>query len=393
MGYKRRKILLIYGLVGVVFGLCFPVGAILFETYMQQMPMTISNIRLFHKNTPVLYMIDTAPIFLGVFALVGGISRAKAEQTNQELTEVIKEVKKTNEEKETLFQKIEKELNTNNLMRVAIKKSSSGLVTATNNLRDKVIDITELGTNVHDEVLDITSNVLDIRAISEAVVEMSMNFNHDANEMHDEMVSSKEILGQYIASTSSIVSELVKLDDILEGLALKSKEVEGVAAIVNDISSNIKLLALNASIEAARAGDYGKGFAVVASEIQRLSSQTGQALDDVSRKIKNVTSEVEVSRRSMAYVSSEGEKLKSSSNHMVTTINVLEGRINDVKKGSNVITSETKQQGQAINNIGDKAQSLISRSEQLRCLLDDSNKLIKQTDMDIMDLKKHLVAK
>lgn len=80
----------------------------------------------------------------------------------------------------------------------------------------------------------------------------------------------------------------------LERLSQITIEATSILKVVSDISSKTDLLALNASIEAARAGSYGKGFAIVAHEVSRLSEITQESISKIEQIITNMKNEVDV---------------------------------------------------------------------------------------------------
>jgi len=82
---KSKYIIQKYTLIGVIFGCMFPLGAILFELYRQELIFSLENLIYLHREIPILYMIDTAPIFLGGFAFISGFIRNDLEKINIEL--------------------------------------------------------------------------------------------------------------------------------------------------------------------------------------------------------------------------------------------------------------------------------------------------------------------
>jgi methyl-accepting chemotaxis protein len=386
----KKSILIRYGLIGVIFGMCFPIGAIIVESLIRKLPLTFMNILVLHIDNPLLYMIDTAPLFLGIFALVGGFSRSKAEVANENIASMLQDVESANENKQIALDKFEEETRINYILQKGIETSSVGLVKATSNLSDNVMNLTELGINVNDEIIDITVYIQEISSISERIVCEFNCFNDDSVQMHNEMLTTKEDLVNHIEETSYIVNEIEELARLLDGLAIISKEVVGITDIINNLSDDINLLAINASIEAARAGEEGKGFAVIATEIRKLSNQTNVSLGKITKQIQSVTKGIDESRKSMANINDEGKQLKSTSENVALKISALEHVVTKVRDGSSEITSEIKSQGKAIGSIRQMVESLSSSSHTLSEFLKENVKLIEQTDGDIINLQKHL---
>ncbi len=128
-------------------------------------------------------------------------------------------------------------------------------------------------------------------AVAAASEEASVNVQTVAAATEELSSSIKEIgrqVAQSSAVTSKAVSEANRTKDLMRGLDGAAQEIGKVVAMITDIAEQTNLLALNATIEAARAGEAGKGFAVVASEVKSLATQTSKATEEISQRIAGV---------------------------------------------------------------------------------------------------------
>lgn len=91
----KTRIITMYFFIGVIFGMMFPIGAFVFEIYMDKLSFSIESIKSIHSNNKLLFMIDSAPIFLGIFALIGGVSKVKSEIANEKNSKILSRIKET----------------------------------------------------------------------------------------------------------------------------------------------------------------------------------------------------------------------------------------------------------------------------------------------------------
>jgi len=139
------------------------------------------------------------------------------------------------------------------------------------------------------EMLDETKEVSDASQV------MSQDIGVVASSTEELSASISEI-SQQVANSTQVANEAVIRAEKMNGNIVKletgSREIENVIGLINTIAEQTNLLALNATIEAARAGEAGKGFAVVASEVKNLANQTAGATDEIGNLIKDIQKEV-----------------------------------------------------------------------------------------------------
>ena len=121
-----------------------------------------------------------------------------------------------------------------------------------------------------------SQNVQTVAAAAEEMVS-------SIGEISQQIARSTEIAGSAVDQVEQTNGDVQRLDDA-------AKSIDNIVSLINDIAEQTNLLALNATIEAARAGEAGKGFAVVASEVKALASQTGAATQNISEHISGIQS-------------------------------------------------------------------------------------------------------
>ena len=123
-------------------------------------------------------------------------------------------------------------------------------------------------------------------------VEQNAALSHELSQQVKERAEvSRAVVTETITALDEIKHSVGLSFDAIQRLAENSTRIEGIVSVINDITKRTNLLALNASIIAAQAGEYGKSFGVVADEIRNLSLQTGHSTGEITSIIEEIISE------------------------------------------------------------------------------------------------------
>ena len=151
-----------------------------------------------------------------------------------------------------------------------------------------------------------------------AIEEMSVSIDHisgSARETEDNSSRSSELAahGETLVNQASdtiqhVSGQIVEASKLIEGLRERSQDIGGIAGVIKEIADQTNLLALNAAIEAARAGEQGRGFAVVADEVRKLAERTTLATGQITTMISAIQSDTGSAVDSMQAVTPEVEK-------------------------------------------------------------------------------------
>ena len=197
--------------------------------------------------------------------------------------------------------------------------------------------------------------------VNDVTQQIDANMKHTLDIVTEGSSSMQLLASQVDTSVQNSVDAASKLETLNHNM----EEMHSIVELIGGITSQTSLLALNASIEAARAGDAGKGFAVVASEITGMASQTKEATVKITELIQNVTSAINevvtVIQQMIDGINQEKESAKNTAN----SFSSIQENTLSIQSGIQNLTVSTSELKDANQVISDSVQTLSAISEEL----------------------------
>ncbi|PSW03568.1 methyl-accepting chemotaxis protein [Photobacterium lipolyticum] len=247
-----------------------------------------------------------------------------------------------------------------------VSQSTESVAAITSQLDHLVKAVTERSVEQAENVGNSAAAIEELATSSQSISEVVNVANQKMTHFELHTQNTVGAINHAVAGMQNVQQETNTVAGKLHQLDSRANDINSIVEVIKDIADQTNLLALNAAIEAARAGEQGRGFAVVADEVRQLSERTAKATIEIGSMITTVQSDTSSTTDTMQLAVGQVDSCVLHADQANESLNGFRAEITSVTEGMEEITESVKEQAFAAEHLSSNVAALSSSANENR---------------------------
>ncbi|MBW7569582.1 methyl-accepting chemotaxis protein [Succinivibrio faecicola] len=278
-------------------------------------------------------------------------------------------------------------------MRQSWRKNIGDIIEITNTVSAAFEGIGQSAEKINTTAYDNQSRAVTVAAASEQMVSTTADIAKNceqasatAEESSNSTTRGTHEVHDIIDKLTSQIEKTKEDAKLVQKLADQAVKIGTIVQTIDDIASQTNLLALNAAIEAARAGEAGKGFAVVADEVRALASRTSSSTQEITKMVTQIQTDARAADDAMQLSVNSMDSLANEASGIDTILNEINDTVSTVSSQISQIATAAEEQTVATSEISSNMKNITDDSKVLTDSIDSVNKEMQDSNDQLAKL-------